>query len=141
MPTMCSWSILWEHWCCGNSVKRISALRKIRSTDVTFVKRGRHTLNDIKHLMGLIEKEAIRKQLHKQQYTRVEAKKVYEECKSAVLIPRTNLGSKQNRATLKWSKILKSLPESQKINLHNLIFILVDNIIALLLIVLCRLII
>ena len=47
-------SVLWEHWCCGDSVQRISALCKLDNKDVDNIKRGRNTINDIRFLMSLI---------------------------------------------------------------------------------------
>ncbi len=105
-------SVLWEHWCCGDSVKRISALCKIQNTDVDHIKRGRNTINDIRFLMSLIEDVAKQKGIYKKNLTRAEAKVVYEKCNNeAIPIAATTKGRKRSIATLKWPSVIRALPE------------------------------
>ena len=105
-------SVLWEHWCCGDSVKRISALCKIQNSDVDHVTRGRHTINDIRFLMKKIEDVAKQKDMYKKYLTRAEAKVVYEKCnKEAIPIAETTKGRTRSVATLKWPSVIAALPK------------------------------
>ncbi len=105
-------SVLWEHWCCGDSVLRICALCKLKAFDVKHIKRGPHTLNDIRFLMSLIEDVAKQKGIYKKYLTRQEAKVVYEKCNNeAIPIAESTKGRTRSIATLKWPSVIAALPK------------------------------
>ena len=109
---MCTLSVLWEHWCCGDSVKRISALCKIQNSDIDHVTRGRHTINDIRFIMGKIDDVAKQKGLYKKYLTRAEAKVVYERCNNeAIPIAETTTNRTRSISTLKWPSVIRALPK------------------------------
>ena len=111
---VCTLSVLWEHWCCGDSVKRISALCKIQNSDIDHVTRGRHTINDIRFLMGEIDEDVVKqKGLYKKYLTRAEAKVVYERCNNeAIPIAETTTNRARSIATLKWPSVIRgALPK------------------------------
>jgi hypothetical protein len=108
----CTLSVLWEHWCCGDSVKRISALCRVQNVDVEHIRRGRHTIYDIRFLMGKIEAIAKQKGMYKKVLTREEAKFVYEQCnKEAIPIAETSCNRTRSIATLKWPSVIAALPK------------------------------
>ena len=109
---VCTLSVLWEHWCCGDSVKRISALCKIQNSDIDHVTRGRHTINDIRFIMGKIDDVAKQKGLYKKYLTRAEAKVVYERCNNeAIPIVETTTNRTRSISTLKWPSVIRALPK------------------------------
>ncbi len=105
-------SVLWDHWCCGDSVKKIAALCKLENADVEHIKRGRRTINDIRFLMRKIEDVAKQNGVYKKCLTREEAKVIYEKCnKAAIPIADTTQGRKRSIATLKWPSVILALPK------------------------------
>ena len=108
----CTLSVLWDHWCCGDSVKRISALCRVQNVDVEHIRRGRHTIYDIRFLMGKIEAVAKQKGMYKKVLTRAEAKVIYEQCnKEAIPIAETSCNRTRSIATLKWPSVIAALPK------------------------------
>jgi hypothetical protein len=110
----CTASVLWEHWCCGDGIKKISPLRRMDRTDVARVKRGGLTFNDVKHLMGLIEDEAKLLNIYKKDMTRGEAKLVYEKCNNVLVLNPTKSGRIRCISTLKWPSLIRAMPKDQQ---------------------------
>ena len=108
----CTLSVLWEHWCCGDSVKRISALCRVQNVDVEHIRRGRHTIYDIRFLMEKNEAVAKQKGMYKKVLTRAEAKVIYEQCNKEVIpIAETSCNRTRLIATLKWPSVIAALPK------------------------------
>ena len=105
-PKQCSLRDLFFRYYIPDRVMNIPPLRIIDTASVKHIRRGRQTLNDMKYLMKVLEREAMVKGLELNITTQEEASVLFENVKEAIYKYDTKSKRKE---TLKWATWVKKV--------------------------------
>ena len=105
-PKQCSLCDLFFRYYIPDRVMNIPPLRIIDTASVKHIRRGRQTLNDMKYLMKVLEREAMVKGLELNITTQEEASVLFENVKEAIYKYDTKSKRKE---TLKWATWVKKV--------------------------------